>query len=192
MTSAPRYQSRSSMYIRGLIPWNWQRQFRLNLDCDCCISCYHLLVVTCYSWANLLVSLVTPATIYLFYLLLLFPFTCYFCSHLRVLLVTSAPIYLFYLLLLLPFTCFTCYSCYHLLVLLVTPAPIYLFYLLLLLPFTCFTCYLCSHLLVLLVTPATIYLFLRWDQLFYSFFAQAMFACRLQLRLILLSVFALS
>ena len=26
----PRYQSRSSMYIRGLIPRNWPRQFRLE------------------------------------------------------------------------------------------------------------------------------------------------------------------
>ena len=29
MTSVSRYQSRSSMYIRGQIPRNWPRQFRL-------------------------------------------------------------------------------------------------------------------------------------------------------------------
>ena len=35
VTSASRYQSRSSMYIPGLIPWNWLRQLipiKLNLD----------------------------------------------------------------------------------------------------------------------------------------------------------------
>ena len=30
LTSVTRYQSRSSMYIRGLIPRNWPRQFRLH------------------------------------------------------------------------------------------------------------------------------------------------------------------
>ena len=30
VTSASRYQSRSSMYIRGLLPRNWPRQFRLR------------------------------------------------------------------------------------------------------------------------------------------------------------------
>ena len=28
----PRYQSRSSMYIRGLILWNWPRQFRMVVE----------------------------------------------------------------------------------------------------------------------------------------------------------------
>ena len=31
VTSASYYQSRSSMYIRGLIPWNGLRQFRLRM-----------------------------------------------------------------------------------------------------------------------------------------------------------------
>ena len=50
VTSASRYQSRSSMYmyIRGLLPRNWPRQFRLvslprgamgwSVECDCVIS----------------------------------------------------------------------------------------------------------------------------------------------------------
>ena len=32
VTSASRYQSKSSMFIRGLIPRNWPRQFRLQVD----------------------------------------------------------------------------------------------------------------------------------------------------------------
>ena len=32
VTLAPRYESRPSMYIRGLIPRNWPMQFRLTLS----------------------------------------------------------------------------------------------------------------------------------------------------------------
>ena len=42
--SASRYQSRSSMYIRGLIPRIWPRQFRLEIIVDLCFGRHEVLL----------------------------------------------------------------------------------------------------------------------------------------------------
>ena len=42
--SASRYQSRPSMYILGLIPGNWPRQFRLTCQCVLYARAHYLIV----------------------------------------------------------------------------------------------------------------------------------------------------
>ena len=46
-----RYKNRSTMYIRGLIPRNCPRQFRLSLICYCGIFCFYSSIP--YFWVNL-------------------------------------------------------------------------------------------------------------------------------------------